>query len=563
MDRQDRETRRAENQVWNGWGDYARRPELLVFDRMGDAELYGNTVLGMACRYYDFDRFRSLLNEFHRSPQEAQYTDVFFLVLESAVYRRAAAERPLLPELRQAYARTLLAQTPPAEGMSADALRRGWACRVLGQPEPPVLAPLLDAIAAPGADTESQLLQRTENILYTYFRRARRASDDRQWAAWVGRKRDKNGGVRFVRPNALRALSHDAPGGSGGLQKQTLFSFLQGRTPEPIMRRYVEDCFGASMLTPGQLAEAERELCTGIHKNCRLHFTCGQPVDRAPSPEAAWDVESFRRQRKKNRDYYQAHLAENRLAIAQLTQKLRNTLLLQADEQGDTARAGTLRSDLAWRAAALGDQRVFQHRTPHDPGELSVDLLLDGSASQNRQQEKLATQAYLIVESLSRCHIPVRVTAFCSVSGCTVLRVLRDYNKPEQNEGVFDYVAAGWNRDGLALRAMGWLMRRPVSGHSLLLTLTDASPNDDQRIPNGLGGWAYTGRRGVEDTAAEAAALRLRGVLPVCLFTGSDREVQDARRIYGQAMERLPAIGWLADAVTRLLQGQLRRFSTM
>ena len=188
-----------------------------------------------------------------------------------------------------------------------------------------------------------------------------------------------------------------------------------------------------------------------------------------------------------------------------------------------------------------------------------MDLLLDGSASQNRQQEKLATQAYLIAESLSRCPIPVRVTAFCSVSGCTVLRVLRDYDHPEQNEGVFDYVAVGWNRDGLALRAMGWLLRQRRSEQSLLLVLSDASPNDDQRIPNGLGGWAYTGKRGVDDTAAEAAALRLRGVLPVCLFTGSDREVPDARRIYGQAMERLPAIGWLADAVTRLIRGQLRR----
>ena len=153
----------------------------------------------------------------------------------------------------------------------------------------------------------------------------------------------------------------------------------------------------------------------------------------------------------------------------------------------------------------------------------------------------------------------MRVTAFCSVSGCTVLRVLRDYDHPEQNEGVFDYVAAGWNRDGLALRAVGWLLRQRRSEQSLLLVLSDASPNDDQRIPNGLGGWAYTGKRGVDDTAAEAAALRLRGVLPVCLFTGSDREVPDARRIYGQAMERLPAIGWLADAVTRLIRGQLRR----
>ena len=176
MDRQDRETRRAENQVWNGWGDYARKPELLTFDRAGDAELYGNTVLGLACRYYDFDRFRPLLNEFHRSAQEALYTDIFFLVLEGAVFARGAAERPLLPALRRDYARRLLAQTPVAEGMNGDAVRRAWACRVLGQPEDPALSPLLDELAAPGDSTEAQLIQRTERVLYTWFRRARRAA---------------------------------------------------------------------------------------------------------------------------------------------------------------------------------------------------------------------------------------------------------------------------------------------------------------------------------------------------------------------------------------------------
>ena len=562
MDRQDRETRRAENQVWNGWGDYARKPELLTFDRAGDAELYGNTVLGLACRYYDFDRFRPLLNEFHRSAQEALYTDIFFLVLEGAVFARGAAERPLLPALRRDYARRLLAQTPVAEGMNGDAVRRVWACRVLEQPEDPALSPLLDELAAPGDSTEAQLIQRTERVLYTWFRRARRAADDRQWAAWVGRKRDKSGGVHFVRPNALRALSHDAPGGSGGLQKQTLFSFLQGRTPEPILRRYVEDCFGASMLTPSQLAEAERELCTGVHRNCRLHFTRGTPPEHPVSADAAWDAENFRRQREKNRAYYQKNLLQNRLTIAQLTQKLQNTLLLQQDEDTSLGRVERLRGDAAWRAAALGEQRIFTRRSDSQPGELSVDILLDGSASQNRQQEKLAAQAYIIVESLSRCRIPVRVTAFCSVSGCTVLRILRDYDKPEENDRVFDYVAAGWNRDGLALRAMAWLMRKAVSQNRLLLVLSDASPNDDQRIPVGalpLGGYSYSGKRGVDDTAQETGILRRRGIRPVCIFTGSDRELPDARKIYGQAMERIPSIGWFADAVSRLLCRQLRQ----
>ena len=113
-----------------------------------------------------------------------------------------------------------------------------------------------------------------------------------------------------------------------------------------------------------------------------------------------------------------------------------------------------------------------------------------------------------------------------------------------------------------ALRAMGWLMRRSTVENRLLLLLSDASPNDDQRIPMGalpLGGYSYSGKRGVEDTAGEAAVLRRQGIRPVCIFTGSDQELDSARRIYGAAVERIPTAGWLADAVSRLLCAQLTR----
>ena len=130
--------------------DTPAKPELLVFDGGGDADLYGNTVLGLAGRYYRFDLFRPLLNDFHRSVQEGLYTDVFFLVLENAVFRRGAQERPILPDLRAAYARTLLRDTPPAEGMTDGALRRAWAQQVLGQPCDKALVPVLADIAENG-----------------------------------------------------------------------------------------------------------------------------------------------------------------------------------------------------------------------------------------------------------------------------------------------------------------------------------------------------------------------------------------------------------------------------
>lgn len=103
------------------------------------------------------------------------------------------------------------------------------------------------------------------------------------------------------------------------------------------------------------------------------------------------------------------------------------------------------------------------------------------------------------------------------------------------------------DRDGLALRAMGWLMRRGRADHRLLIILSDASPNDDQRIPIGalpLGGYVYSGKRGIEDTAAEAGILRRQGITPVCVFTGSDLELEGGRKIYGKALTRIPTIGW-------------------
>lgn len=569
MDREELQSRRAYNQIWNGAGRYDIHPEEAAFDGQGDAALYMNTVMGLAYDRYDFDRFRPMLHSFQQQQKGGLYTDVFWLGLEHAVYCRGVEQRPVLALLRRSYARDVLSQPHSGDPReSAQALRGAWAGHVLGEETggDDWLQQLLAALEFSPKWGEQAVIDRTEELLFQFFHRPRRSVTDRQWAAFAGRNiRGKGGGIRLIRPNALRALGRGDPteGGEGGAGKtMRLLSFLQGRTPEPILRRYVEDCFGASMLTPGQLAEAERELCTGVHRNCRLHFTRGTPPEHPVSADAAWDAENFRRQREKNRAYYQKNLTQNRLTVAQLTQKLQNTLLLQQDDTVTPGRVGSLRPEMAWRASALGEQRIFTRRCDSQPGELSVDILLDGSASQNRQQEKLATQAYIIVESLSRCRIPVRVTAFCSVSGCTVLRILRDYDKPEENDRVFDYVAAGWNRDGLALRAMAWLMRKAVSQNRLLLVLSDASPNDDQRIPVGalpLGGYSYSGKRGVDDTAQETGILRRRGIRPVCIFTGSDRELPDARKIYGQAMERIPSIGWFADAVSRLLCRQIRQ----
>ena len=115
----------------------------------------------------------------------------------------------------------------------------------------------------------------------------------------------------------------------------------------------------------------------------------------------------------------------------------------------------------------------------------------------------------------------MRVSSFCSLRGYTVLRVLKHF-KDKQWQGVNQYFASGWNRDGLALRAAGDLLDfdpGPAPRH-LLILLTDASPNDSRRIPpspeNPLGR-DYGGPYGVDDTAAEVRDLRRTGNMTAAL----------------------------------------------
>ena len=236
--------------------------------------------------------------------------------------------------------------------------------------------------------------------------------------------------------------------------------------------------------------------------------------------------------------------------------------LLRAEDEGGTGRAGRLRPELAWRAGALGDERVFSRRSPQEPGELSVDLLLDASSSRLHCQEVISAQGVILAQSLEQCGIPVRVSCFSSLRGYTVLRVLKSFaDKNRQN--IFRYFASGWNRDGLALRAAGDLIRYtpgPAPRH-LMILLTDASPNDSRRIPptaeNPLG-CAYEDAAGVADTAAQVRTLQRQGVRVSAVFMGEDSSAGAAAQIYGKNMARIRGMDQLARAAGRLIQNEIR-----
>ena len=228
------------------------------------------------------------------------------------------------------------------------------------------------------------------------------------------------------------------------------------------------------------------------------------------------------------------------------------------------AREGRLDGTRVWRAPVLHDSRVFLRKDEESRAGFTVDLMLDASASRLHCQESIAIQGYLLAKSLASCGIPVRVTSFCSLRGYTVLRVLKDFGDKNGERRVFDYFAAGWNRDGLALRAAGELMKSAPADKHLLILLTDASPDDSRKIlPTGKVplSRSYDGEAGVQDTAEEVRALRQQGVRVAAVFMGENASAPDARTIYGQDLVRIQRMDQLATAAGKLIQEEIRELS--
>lgn len=564
------EERRAANIIWNAARNYGIKPDYEAFDAAGEADLYFNNIIGAVHRYYDYPKLAELLRSFRKRANGALYGDLLWLGLEHCAFQKAREERPVLGELRRDYAQKVLDRGREHTGEElAETLRTAHFQRALGGE--PGLGPfeqrLLDAVEFPPELDTDGIIARMRKILNDFFLNQTFQELDDMGGSRVNTAFFRFPGVLRQDSGAIRHLGL-APGADG---EETGGEALERRkTRRPLwfqqpdgkrLRAYVERCFGAPMFCPAELAEIEKALCTGNHRDCRLHFTRGVFPQEAPDGESRGIRARGRLQREANLAYFQTHLVQNQNSISRLTERIRNSILIRLEPTQRLCREGALQPRLLWRGLRLHDERVFLKTIESDLGSLTVDILLDGSASQQNRQEKVAAQGYIIAESLTRCHIPVRVSSFCSVSGCTVLRVFRDYGETDKNANIFDYVAAGWNRDGLALRAAGYLMERTKSEHKLLILLSDASPNDDQRVPVREFFRAtrdYGGELGVRDVAAEVSRLRRGGAWVMCVFTGGDRELPAARQIYGKDLAWIRSVSWFADTVGRLIQERIR-----
>ena len=101
------EKRRAANLIWNAAGNYGISPGFRMYDAKGRADLYWNSIIGAAHRYYDWDRLMEFYQSFHETVDQGVYESLFWLALENSTFEKMRVERPAAAVLREHYAREI------------------------------------------------------------------------------------------------------------------------------------------------------------------------------------------------------------------------------------------------------------------------------------------------------------------------------------------------------------------------------------------------------------------------------------------------------------------------
>ncbi len=573
--------RRAINLVWTASGDYQFEPQFLALKSNGEPDFYMNCVIGLVHKWFGDETQKRLFAHWTGDVRQSTFDDLAWLALENAVYEKELPERPVLEALRYTHAEEFFAseyQLSRQEWMDKNQLvyslqSERWK-KVLSQ-KPPLLAPwekgLGEALACPGTmsgeELEAAVLAAFEKYLQfdgtVHKKEPFRLHFGDKWAPLLTKLMP----VEIVRTDDL-TIGRSAAAGENGMVRASnaLRAQLHSNERETQDRNYIERCFGRSIYSPQRLARIEQQLCTGNHLGCHLWFTRGENApDKPMSADTQRLYEQAEEQAKRNRAAFSHDNALYQNALLRLTEQIRNCMLVHQQPDRVTARQGFLDGTKVWREPILRDDRVFLRadEEPH-PG-FTVDLMLDGSASRLHCQETIAIQGYILAKSLATCGIPVRVTSFCSLRGYTVLRILKDLGDKNGERKVFDYFAAGWNRDGLALRGAGELMRSAPADKHLLILLTDASPDDSHKIlPSGKVPLSrdYDGQAGIDDTANEVRALRAQGVRVAAVFMGENESIPAANAIYGRDLARIRRMDQLAAAAGRLIQTEIQELSS-
>lgn len=322
----------------------------------------------------------------------------------------------------------------------------------------------------------------------------------------------------------------------------------------------IEYYYGKSYLNKNEIKKVETKNCRDIHEGCRVHFTEG--VLRSECKNV-FQVKYVTRHKENNLKKYREKIKIYKRNINKLTENISRILIEESINDRVYSDCCTIDANRAWRVGRSSNNKIFYKDIENEKGRYVIDILLDSSGSQSRNQYRVAIQAYIIASALTMAKIPNRVTGFSSFLDYTILKRFRDYKDPVSiNENIFEYFCTGNNRDGLAIKCICDGLIEREEENKILIVLSDGKPNDvkigAEKERSIRGESAYKGKIAIKDTANEVRLARQKGILVLGVFTGKENELTAEKMIYGKDFIYTKNIERFSDIVSMYLKKIIR-----
>nr|WP_296050352.1 nitric oxide reductase activation protein [uncultured Blautia sp.] len=575
---------RIRNLLWTVSGDYTLdvKPDVSLFLRSREIALYDGIKQGAFAKYFDKNLLGLyLVKKIYLDASETELTSLAQLCIESAVGEKICEERPGVRRMRKKALEDILDQeyeTLPSYDKLLDRLKIAVFRDVLAgsvQPLEKKLSAFRDRIYECGKTEDTMELIRIIDSLYNTvidpdFEKKNGSLErvmavtleeltEFGWEDYLNEEMYEDALENYVEKITERMTDlEDASLTEDMEEKRKARNKITVVSEEALQKAhtYVELNFGRSYLTPAEEKRMNYLMCRGIHGDCSLYFTEG--ILKNPVRDN-YQYQYAKRLRNKNIwVYHDKHRIAKR-NIAALTELLRKSLVIRSENQEILSDRGIIVPSRLWRIGRSSEADLFKRILRGDNTDFAVDVLIDASGSQMSRQGDVALQAYMISCALSNVDIPHRVMSYCTFWDHTILHRFREYDDPaEADEDIFNYVTSSNNRDGLAIKAVGYGLLQREEEKKILIILSDGRPYDVViNRPNARNPQPYHGKYAIADTATEVRRLRSQGVSVLGVFAGEEKDLAAEKKIFGKDFAYIRDIGNFSRIVGRYLTKQL------
>lgn len=550
------EENRIYNQIYNGAKSYNFKPPLVGFNLSGNPDFYTNLIIGLSIKYFGKDTIDKLFSLRENNKNRDRFDLFAIYLLEDFCYKREYQNRPHIKTLRYDYAREFLADKNDLRRRNL-ALKENLYYSLIIKKCSDILG-----IKYKLSEKENQIynnfsLDSSTNpmnlsckILYL-FKKYLNFSEKKKNISPLNISFSLfniKGVYQLERSNRADIFKNKNSSTNNFIEK--FVARQRNSKRDEIIRT-----FGISLFSLEKELLINEMCAVDKHKKSHVYFTKGETTN-------SYDIINSLNQkaRERNYTYYKENENKNKRIINRLAQNIKLSLNSINDSDSFLSKEGMLVGSLAWKAKVGNNPKIFTKKTYDNKDTFRVTILLDGSNSLLYKQEIVASEAYILSMALSKNNINHRIISYSTVNDYTALTFLKDFDEKTDINRIFSYKTIGFNRDGLAMRAISSITEKNTK-NELLLILTDASPSDIKPlITEGFSlNKPYKEQAALTDYKEEINNLRKKNIKIAALIHKDNPE--NASYLFYKDFVRINDLNNLANAGARLIKNQIKKLN--